>query len=80
MLEMLPEVLCAVELLTRVAFTEFVYVLKMTDTLLPVIVRDEALGGLASGSGEFFTAETTSVHFARFGCAVVESSIITLQS
>ena len=40
-LEMLTEVICSEELFAGVAFAEFVNILQVTDTLLPVLVVHE---------------------------------------
>ena len=80
-LEMLAEMVGAVELLARVAFAKFVRILEMDDALLQVLVRDET-AVLVPGRPcplKLLAAIPAAVGLARVGRALVESSLVARQ-
>lgn len=51
MLQVLPEVVGAVELLVSIALAELVRVLQVADALLPVLLADGVIHGRSAGVG-----------------------------
>ena len=78
-LEVLAEVVGSVELLARVALAEFVHVLEMPDTVLPVLVAHANPALVLAGPGEFVPAVPANVGFVRPCGAVVERPLIARQ-
>ena len=80
-LEMLAEMVGAVEFLARVAFAKFVRILQMDDALFQVLVRDETtvLVPRRPCPLKLLAAITAAVGLARVGRALVKSSLVARQ-
>ena len=74
--EVLAEVVGAVELLARVALSEFVDILEMSDPVLPVLVADANPALNLARPGKLFPAVPTNIGLAWPCCAVVEGPLI----
>jgi hypothetical protein len=86
---MLSEVVCSKEFLGRVALSEFVHLLKMPNTLIPVLVcrmsrRIIAAQGTRTKatvrSWKLIAAVAAGVSFARPVCRIVKSLIVSGES
>jgi hypothetical protein len=79
-LEVLSEVVRAVELLAAVAFPELVDFLKMSDSFIPILIGSVTWHVTArpmAASREVFAAVAAGVGLAWLGGAVVERPVIT---
>lgn len=88
-LQMLTEVVGAVKLLGRVAFPKLVHLLKMADTLLPVLVSGSLLhdasihvaraGGGQAGAGKLVSAVAARISLTRAPCRIVKGPVVARQ-
>ncbi len=76
MLEMLAEVVCAVELLAGVAFPELVHVLKMPDAVLPILFADSGAALVLAAPGKLLAAIPAKVSLAGPCRAVVKCPLV----
>lgn len=88
MLQVLAEMVGAVELLVGVALSELVDFLEMSDAFLPILICsmsrnnpavEDAASWSATRSGEFQAAVAARVCFTWAGGGVVESAVIASQ-
>lgn len=76
MLQMLSKMICTVEFLARVAFAKFMHLLKVSQSLVPVLIIWLPWTPNATTTLEFFSAVTTRVSFTGPIGALVESTVV----